>query len=94
VGVHPERSDMPGYDRDIAFQRANSIKVQLAIRGIGPGRLDATVLDGDPAGKPGRVEFALAEVVPRDLARAEPAATSGRLGSGRSSPLVNAQATH
>lgn len=93
VGVHPERSDMPDYDRDIAFQRANSIKVQLAIRGIGPGRLDATVLDGGPAGKAGRVEFALGEVVPKGLARAEPAAANARPGSGRSSPLVNAQAT-
>ena len=93
VGVYPERSDMPDYDRDIAFQRANSVKVQLAIRGIGPGRLDATVLDGDPAGKPGRVEFALAEMVPRDLARAQPAAANPRPGSGQSSPLVNAQAT-
>jgi peptidoglycan-binding protein ArfA len=93
VGVQPERSDMPDYDRDIAFQRANSVKVQLAIRGIGPGRLDSRVLDGDPAGKPGRVQFALAEVVPRDLARAVPAAANTRPGNGRPSPLVDAQAT-
>ena len=60
IGVHPERSDMPDYDRRIALQRANSVKVQLAIRGVGPGRLDAVVLDDVAADKAGRVEFAVA----------------------------------
>ena len=86
VGVHPERSDMPEYDRDIAFQRANSVKVQLAIRGIGPGRLDTTVLNDGKAGKAGRVEFAIAEVVPRDLTRADPAAAGVQPDGGRTSP--------
>ena len=82
VGVHPERSDMPEYDRDIAFQRANSVKVQLAIRGIGPGRLDTTVLNDGAAGKSGRVEFSIGEVAPRSLARADPIGA----GSGLASP--------
>jgi hypothetical protein len=60
VGVHPERSDMPDYDRRIAFQRTNSVKVQLAIRGVSPGRLDAVVLDDVATDKTGRVEFAIA----------------------------------
>lgn len=92
VGVHPERSDMPEYDRDIAFQRANSVKVQLAIRGIGPGRLDTTVLDDGAAGKAGRVEFAIAEVVPRELARVGPAAADTGPDSAPPSPSKDAPA--
>lgn len=60
IGVRPERSDMPDYDRRIAFQRANSVKVQLAIRGVSPGRLDAVVLDEVATEKAGLVEFAVA----------------------------------
>lgn len=60
IGVRPERSDMPGYDRRIAFQRANSVKVQLAIRGVSPGRLDAVVLDEVAADRAGQLEFAVA----------------------------------
>lgn len=60
IGVRPERSDMPDYDRRIAFQRANSVKVQLAIRGVSPGRLDAVVLDEVATDKAGLVEFSVA----------------------------------
>ena len=60
IGVRPERSDMPDYDRRIAFQRANSFKVQLAIRGVSPGRLDAVVLDDVGTDEAARLEFAVA----------------------------------
>lgn len=86
IGVHPERSDMPDYDRDIAFQRANAIKVQLAIRGIGPGRLDTTVLDGGAAGKAGGVEFAIAAAGAQGPAQAVPAMASAGPGIGQAPP--------
>lgn len=61
IGVHPEQAGMPEYDRDLAFQRANAIKVQLAIRDVSPGRLDAQVLSGGDSSKAGKVEFSLIE---------------------------------
>ena len=59
VGVRAEKSDMPDYDRQIASQRAEAVRLQLAIRGVNPGRLDPIALPAD-GGKPGTVEFSLA----------------------------------
>lgn len=72
VGVHPERTDMPEFDHNIAVQRANSIKVQLAIRGVNPGLLDATALEGGDPGQAGKAEFSIAPVPAPGLDTAKP----------------------
>ena len=72
IGVRPISAGMPEYDRDLAFQRANAVKVQLAIRDVDPGMLDAEVLPVDAADKGGKLEFAIAGGAP--AATAQPAA--------------------
>lgn len=78
IGVYPLSAGMPEYDRDLAFQRANAVKVQLAIRDVDPGVLDAQALPVADAGKGGKIEFALAEGGPAAAAppqAAKPGAT-------------------
>ncbi len=56
AGVYAEKSDMPDYDLQIAAQRAEAVRLQLAIRGVSPLSIQPRVLpaSGD---KGGRVEF-------------------------------------
>lgn len=59
IGVHAESSDMPDYDRQIASQRAEAVRLQLAIRGINPAALEPMALPPGK-GKPGTVVFSVA----------------------------------
>ena len=60
IGVHPAASDHPDYDRELARQRAQAVKIPLVIQGIPPGRIDTAVPSPAPGrrGRPGKVEFA------------------------------------
>ncbi len=89
IGVHPLVADMPEYDRDLAFQRANAVKVQLAIREVDPGMLDAEALPARDAGKGGKVEFALAgggAAAPSSAKPATPSATKQEAPASGSPP--------
>ena len=57
AGVYAEKTDSPDQDLQIAAQRADGVRLQLAIRGINPMAIQPRVL---PAGgdKGGQVEFA------------------------------------
>lgn len=72
IGVHPISAGMPEYDRDLAFQRANAVKVQLAIRDVDPGMLDAQALPAGAADEGGKLEFALSGGSPDTAAQPRP----------------------
>lgn len=60
IDVYPELSDQPDYDLKVARQRAQAVKIQLAIQGINPGLLDTQVhpVENTERAQAGRVEFA------------------------------------
>lgn len=56
AGVYAESSDMPDYDLQIAAQRAEAVRLQLAIRGANPLSIQPRVLPAS-ADKGGQVVF-------------------------------------
>lgn len=59
VGVHPEISDHPEFDIDLARERANAVKNQLVVNGVSPARLALQTLPVPQSrGDGGTVEFA------------------------------------
>ncbi len=58
AGVYAEKSDMPDYDLQIAAQRAEAVRLQLAIRGVSPLAIQPRVLPASGE-KGGQVEFRL-----------------------------------
>lgn len=59
AGVHPARGGMAASEREIASQRADAIGLQLAIRGVDPGIVQARVVADGPPEKAGKVEFSV-----------------------------------
>lgn len=61
IGVYPEISDHPEFDRSLARKRAEAVKVQLVIQGLNPGHLQTEVLAiaEDARERAGKVEFAV-----------------------------------
>lgn len=73
---------------DIARQRADALSTQLALRGIGPDRVEAVVAPGD-AGKPGTVEFVILPMQASGPPPADPPATDGEATSAANAPAAN-----
>jgi outer membrane protein OmpA-like peptidoglycan-associated protein len=90
VGVRAEKSDMPEYDLQIAAQRADAVRLQLAIRGVNPGMIQPIVLPAG-SGKGGAVEFSATGTAARTAAASanQPAAAPGQAGQKPETPPVN-----